>query len=1083
MTNRIENDIILVDLNNKESIRTALQAFKDKVDNDELVLGSEDSYNICFMKSVDGKAERFTIADVKDMTFVKNILKLSEFECINAVEKHYYETFSNAVILNAALEYEDLKDDVLDLVKSILVFINESADTYDLWIDDEHTFGVDFLVAFILKYPEYTYLMSDYISYNWDDEHAPYVIYVMFELKALWGGKYDRNILKAMAYCKNTSAFLSLIDPYLCEGEKFSESGELFKFFKENPSEFDYFKQEFIQFVKDSQRAVRFSDGTSYVEFIIRSFCPELTAKQWRTEIFLDDTYENTVSDFEVDVDEVIVEDRREPIYSLDSPYEDDEEEDDEDDWDSNLDDEAYEEFFRKGFDNGELVWAYITEGTNPEVLDTIPTASLMQIAVTRDLKIKGRLDYFGADLDEFLTPILDRFFDEDDVTGDIFCKVNVLDITARETVLRVMDVLFRLGGNKPFDIYTTDILTTGYNICSLDIITERYQSDKIDDYLTNVIELLNPLLEKFMSRNQLDQIHELYKKHPEKWGEILSTIKQDRMDNIDPDILAVCPGMQNVELASGSQLLSVAYICYKEGAIFPDENITALVDFFENHFWNSILKEIKTYNNYDAEDIDKKIEEIKAYCIGPVDTAPPRDIMIKLMTGGPASLNEEEMKIFKVAQEASKPRPKEEITAIMEELYVGEDSAEYLGINDIELFASDEIHLLLASMVYAQRGLPMSFEKPLNRIFHLILDLAPCRTLHSVFKMFCPETVSSSADIIIMADYLDILDKLKVPLEYVMAWKITYTQNYFYKDEDMCVRIHNQILENYANLDTVDETQPRMWVAQERKEKEALKKCIQYLNTDNKDEFYKTLNDKYPNADYKKFIKEKFDKCLVKFCDSIIDRDADKPAWSLNDEEKLIYKLKSDNAFKLIHAYVFEGDSFEIIETELMPTLKEYICNELDQIIWEFDDEVKHNVLYMLGRFGHMNRICDYLRTWDENEKEIEITSDFFDLLIEIGLGAPYAFHFILREYQRTAKDYKFNENEFAQVFHSKYSEFDLYEEIKDIPNNLIIFALQQLSADVSFAPQMENFTNHIDRKVRDEANILLERLNKPIN
>jgi hypothetical protein len=89
---------------------------------------------------------------------------------------------------------------------------------------------------------------------------------------------------------------------------------------------------------------------------------------------------------------------------------------------------------------------------------------------------------------------------------------VNVLDITDRETVLRVMDVLFRLGGNKPFDIYTTDILTTGYNICSLDIITERYQSDKIDDYLTNVIELLNPLLEKFMSRNQLDQIHKLLK-------------------------------------------------------------------------------------------------------------------------------------------------------------------------------------------------------------------------------------------------------------------------------------------------------------------------------------------------------------------------------------------------------------------------------------------------------------------------------------------------------------------------------------------------------------------------------------------
>jgi len=1083
MENRREEDIILVDLNNKESIKEALNNFKVKVENEELSIGSGDTYSTCFAKSIDGKIEKFTAEDIKDTSFVNNVLKFSEFECIAHVVKHYYETFSNVVFLNAALDNEDLKEDVLSLVKAILVLVNKDENTYELWIDDEHTFGVDFLVAFILKYPEYTYLMSDYILSDWDDEHASYVLYVMPELKEHWGG-YDRNLLKAMAYCKNRDALLMIIDPYLYEGEDFSETQELFKYFKKNPEDFEYFKQEFIQFVKDTQRAVRFSNGTSYAEYIIRKICPELTAEQWRTEIFIGDTYENVTADFEADVDAVIEEDRRRPKYNLDSPYDEedddeeedydfDDDEDDEDDWDSDLDDEAYEEFFKKGLDNGELVWEYIIEGNNPEVLETIQAAPLMYIAASRDLKIKGRLDYFGADLDDFIKPILYTYYNEAAVTGrNCICKQNGVDITGRETVLRFMDVLFRLGGNKSFDKYTIDTLTTENNVCSLDVITACYQSDNEEDYLENIIELLNPLMEKYMSTNQLDQIHHLYKKHPEKWADILSTIKQDRMDNIDPDILAVSPGMQDVETASGSQLLSIAYICFKEGASFSNEN--ALVDFFANNFWNAIMKEVKSYAGFGVEDVDTKIKDIKEYCIGIVGTPPPDEIIMKLMMGGPASLNEEEMKIFKASKESSMTKTKEEVAAIMEELYVSEDSAEDLGINDIDLFASDNIHLLLASMVYAQRGLPREFEKALNKIFHLILDLAPCRTIHSVFKMFCPTTVSFSVDIYIMGEYLYFLDKLKVPLEYVMAWKITYTQNHFYRDEDMCVNMHNELLEYYANLDTVDETQPRIWAAQERREKAALKDCMQYVDNKNKEIFQKALNEKYPSAEYRKFVKENFDKCLVKFCDNIIARE--NPDWAASEEEKVFYKLECENAYKLIQAYVFEDESFETIETELMPKLRDYICDELDQIIWEFDDEVKHRVLYMLGRFGHMNRIYDYWRTWDEKEKEIEITSEFFDLLIEIGLGASYAFHFILREYQDLTKRLKFNENEFAQVFHSKYSEFDLYQEIKDIPNNLIVFALQQLSQDVSFTSQMEKFTNHIDRKVRDEAIFLLK-------
>ena len=59
MNNRKEEDIILVDLNNKESIREALQSFKVKLENKELGIDSGETYSTCFAKSIDGKAEKF----------------------------------------------------------------------------------------------------------------------------------------------------------------------------------------------------------------------------------------------------------------------------------------------------------------------------------------------------------------------------------------------------------------------------------------------------------------------------------------------------------------------------------------------------------------------------------------------------------------------------------------------------------------------------------------------------------------------------------------------------------------------------------------------------------------------------------------------------------------------------------------------------------------------------------------------------------------------------------------------------------------------------------------------------------------
>lgn len=78
-----------------------------------------------------------------------------------------------------------------------------------------------------------------------------------------------------------------------------------------------------------------------------------------------------------------------------------------------------------------------------------------------------------------------------------------------------------------------------------------------------------------------------------------------------------------------------------------------------------------------------------------------------------------------------------------------------------------------------------------------------------------------------------------------------------------------------------------------------------------------------------------------------------------------------------------------------------------------------------------------------------------------------------------RTFSYYDIKENLLALAFHTIYPKYDLYEVIKTLPANLIVFALEQAAQDETFRPQLEKFANHVNRRVRTEASVLLGKYN----
>lgn len=1058
-----------IDLSSASSIGSALDYFLDATTHKKIVLGDERYQPLFF----DQEGNPFEYENIPDLERMKLVMNMGECTFGKSAIKYDYVRFSETLVFDAALQFPELKEKVVEVAKAIVSLSIEFNDTYDLWIDEFHTFGLHMLFVLALNDPTYIYLIAQYIIPYWDDEHAQTSFQQLLYFVSLYGYS-NPHVLKAIANCYNDYQLMVLCSQEL-DCYEMEEESLLWKHCKANTKDFEYICSEFVKHIKAYPPHLSdVGEEESLADWFIHSIFGFYPGEEQGQTPYEDTVFETKFWELKKEVDAFMEGVERKNLYFRDR---DDDDDDEDDDWDNIA---HNREFFLKGFDNGETVLRYIETGANPEVLDTIEPCSLRQLCTDRNLSMLKRINYFGEELDEMIDHFFESYYEEDAHIEGMNYVVNGEDPSGVSQCLRMLDVLFRLRGKKPFDTYLTQRVCDYYKMISNEQFDSRYVDiNDYDSYLKVVVSTLHPVWTDAMSIDNLERVYRLYKQSPDSWEKVLADLRLVKRDDIEQELLRYSMEMQNNSLAKGSELLSMAYICYKEGGLMAPQHLRPLIDYFNDRFWP--LFEYHMFDDGFLYNMDEGIEErqkevvamIRSYCEGPkMPPPPPKAILMKLMTGGPDSLTPEEKEIFEAAKKEamnqSKPADKEAVLEAIKEYCCSSENPR--DIAHVAIFSEDEFSMLLSASLYSYNAFPGKVSAPFIRLVNLFVELAPVKTLHQLFKSFIPgRYFNRSYTTSHWVEFIDLLEKVKVPKKYILAWEIyetKYTLREDEEDRDTFFNTYKYLVEDFAYADKYEETSS-FALAREKSRKEALKETISLLDLDTRREFLSQVNELVPCQQYLDIINEDMELDFANFVRGIILYD--NPEWNRTDEEKEQVAKERAYFVDVIKRYIFETGDFSQIENELMPRTLEYIPGDIDTVIWTFTEEQRHRALYMLARLGHLNRLYDYLREWDERE-DASMIDDFCDLLLKLELGRPFVVRFLVTYHLKSVNN-GYEDNAFGGELNDRYPALHFIDDFSELTAKDISVLLKGIKKRVDLTSNVLQLLGSDNQRVQWDA------------
>ncbi|MGA1939208.1 hypothetical protein [Arcobacter sp. YIC-310] len=1049
---------IEVNFNDKESLKASLKTLNKKM----LKIFNyteNNSYFMCenYLPIITNEGKSITKEEMFDNEILDKVIGLAAdlsknnlFKIDETYVDNSLNVFTQCYLVHKALE-NGLENEVLDFVENIVAFSIKINDSSYFWYDECNVYGIDIITTLALHNPKYIHLISEYIIPYWDDEHAPYIFeYLPYFMKK---HGFSKDILKALAYTHSIQSFFACFMQY---DEQYGEvsNGKLFEHFKDNYDDYIYFKEEFFNYLRKYPRSNEDEDFVHLSTKIFKVIIGENLEERFEEE-FTSNTIEEELVIFSDEIDEVLED------FSLDEyPFirdEDGETEELEDYEEDILDTiRINEEFFMKGFDNGEKIYDYVLYGKNKELLKDIKKVKdFKYFAAKKELKILKRFNYYGVD---FLSDIAEPF-----ITQQLECEVRQSfigkflnkqrDISPKQRALRAFDVLFRAYG-QDLDEFSIRQLTQEYELCSLDEVFKRYSLyTSKEDLIKQIQGLMNKFYGNETSREDLEQLNALFLKDKTLWDDILSSVMHNKTVGVDEDIIQIMPKLSRSDI-KGSYLVSVAFIIHKNFNE-NDENIQKLINFFKNNVFivfATILKEYGKTSYYvenDTVDQSYLVDEVLKYCI---DSSYDYEKIKE---------NMRELSYINEAENDTK--------------YVGHE----MGIPMLGLFSSDEMQGLLASIVYIYKYVSKDMQEQILRIYTLILDLAPVKTINgtskSFFNQYSKEELEKNP--LVYYDFIELLENMGLKSEYILAWEINRANRNKYRD--FFANRLESLSEDYIS----DSQQSGSMIdAYRNKNVVAIKDSIQYLDFITKREFLKLINDIEPSDEYFICCKKQFDKMNFDFARRLTPWD--NPEWNMDEDEKLKYKETIEANAKLIEDFLFNNSSFDEIQEKIVNQKDHYTPDDLSEIIPHFDTKIQDKYFYLICKIGYINRVYDHVRVAYEDEFETYgLTHKLFYKITSLGIDESFALMFILSQATREAQYAEDDEDKnFLKALMDIYPQIDLYEISKDYKENKIIFILREVANDEREQTQeikkqiLEKFTNHNKLKVQKVAKSFLE-------
>lgn len=876
----MDQPLIQVNLHDKESLKDAIITFSSQlrdayqagelIDNvGGFITHNKEAFEACHLLNQDQFKAIFMISP--DHELKSDAVEPLSDELLERVSNDaVYLRFSHMVVFQHALEHEELKPLIVTFCEELVEFSLRVNSSNELFFSSEMLFGIYLLILVAEKYPEYAYLIGEYYpedsDYNQIMYHgADYMAY-LFQQHG-----YSDLYLDALANCRFKNILGCILTRYVFE-ERQRFVPNLLQCFLRDENKYLYYKKALIQSFKRRPKDVTDYDPLEILEddfdairdlyYDDEDYRHESISSDEAEEDFDDlmfhgrtihDTREALKNELFDVVKDVPLKDLcyySQPVYDETTTLADIQDDPFYQEYDEHNEYETNKSFFLECFENGEQIFAYIEENKYPEILDQLEPINFRKLAFENKHYIYKRFEYFGSDCMQ-LSPDLDQDITLEDIierflvtyqNPDSFYIEDDGEKAQNEKCLRTLDVLVRLFGKKELTGDEIKIISKDYELCSKKEAVERFTIKSLtkDDIRRRVFHLINEPMVDHFGLVRLNEIHELYQREKADFADMLQDIIKLAHHFTPDDLLGVLPALNQTEYAWGAQLLSVAYILSKEAdSFFPDQDLEPLWAFYFEHIFKRVYFEFKGLNAFsDAFEEEERakapvlIDQIKAYV----------DAQAKSSGGLFARF----MKKTSTEPDDSDVITKEQALAIAHELLVRDEDQDEED-DRTPLFISDDIGMVLASMLYAAKVAKAPQKKQLLSLYELVLELFPSTTLMASFLefseggKFCRQSTNEEVEA-----FCDLLSDLKIDEKYAFLTRIAVVHEVNEYEDDLddfdeehgLKRLYENVLNIYRNKDDVDPDDTGMMAAREKKIVAAITGAVEMLTEENREKF-----------------------------------------------------------------------------------------------------------------------------------------------------------------------------------------------------------------------------------------------------
>ncbi len=1005
-----------VKLHEISSLKSALLQYRQHLNNGSAF--SEQHFDIEFVVREADTTRRLQFSDIhdqplRDMTYTAVSMgpdsETIERDIHIADDAEIY--FSEVILFAIALQYPQLKQEVIDTAQAMVALSRFYNDTSDMWCDDMRLFGVEALFVLACHDLQQLPLLAQFFIPYWDDEHAggysDYLIY--FVDKFGW----SHEVINAFIWCDNDELrYLMFADPWL-DSPHHQPLGE---FLQQNSEEYQWFKQALRARLLAAPKMLageyqELEDANPVLDFYV-SLLP-FQGERYEDEDMAAHLQQHfisaTLEDEACDLQQNIMAQSSQPLVCygertrLNLQREQAKEE-----YDYNL---GIVHELITALPQGDALWQYVLNGANQGMLNSVAEVALAEFSrqhaplfYTELRCVMARYNHSSNEQIaqhglEFLTNLnSDLLCDDDDAY--LFSEHLPMPAFASEEArlalfLRIVDVIYRILGKQEFSAYVRDTIIR-YSELTPDVFYARY-SQLAPGKLTQPEQAANlhEVTTDFSFASDL-----LCAKHLHKADALFC----EHRELLDPQ-------------------------CWTYFDDVTEVGHYALMAYLLNNDWQHNIGDAYTQKLAEHLEGDAVWQSIAAllwehfdiYGEGPFDKrgmkAEHQAQLVDYFSAEQPKLSQEQA-IALFHHYALHSQAEYKMTFRYN--HVSEYQRKYLFLSDLD----DNFQRVLL-LCYWLRELPLPCARPARRIWELMLALAPIRVARLVLQTYSAKNhvIEFNDDVLKETESYEKLEKAGVERGYLDALELTCCN----LNDPRGMQTYLDKIELFADIDSQATS---MFAQIDIRRARSLQKGLRFIYETDKTGFYQHLALQYPRFSYQNNaeLQHDFHVTITRFLqDNLTFTMADR--FLPTQEEIACFNAKVNKAHDLLLDYlagtqpysaIFDFLSQEIGQLQEMDVQAEsYRLNGLDSFIWLLDTHMRdrltrlllnlnyrgfklfeHNILpgYLAREVARERMtLADYLSA-DEDDYSEQAVSFFLNWLQGLGICCEHLALFCIK-------------------------------------------------------------------------------------